>query len=292
VIDRLVLPKTYVAADDVQTPKIPRAVYNGKYIRSYDYVKTPSSLREQMVRVCQTVTGIDRMVGNLRAELKRQGLADNTIIVFSSDHGIQFGEHGLGGKVLLYDESLHVPLIVYDPRLPAERQGKRISEFALAEDVAPTVLSLAGLKPPSSMQGKSLGPLLRGQQTQWRKDFFCENLYTGQNYPRIEAVRGKEWKYIRYFKRPQPLTPYARALTASIRGEKPIYEELYCLANDPHEQRNLAGVSKHSAKLTEMRERCQQLVKEAKGGPGGPLTITRPQHPPKAMGKGTKRTQR
>ncbi|MGH9339278.1 MAG: sulfatase/phosphatase domain-containing protein, partial [Acidobacteriota bacterium] len=275
VMNEFLLPDTYIAAEDIQTPKIPREVYSGRYIRSYDYVKTPDGLREQMVRVCQTITGVDRLVGEIRQELRRLNLDDNTIIIFSSDHGIQLGEHGLGGKVLLYDQSIRIPLIIYDPRLPASRRGQRVREFALSVDVAPTILSLTGVEAPSSMQGKDLTPLIQGQRIGWRQDFFCENLFSGQDYPRIEAVRSHEWKYIRYFKRTDPedwispaLEPYSETLEASIKGEQPIYEELYHLRSDPNEERNLAGNRKYKAELDEFRGRIRILVREARAGGG------------------------
>jgi len=193
---RMPIPETYVATKDIETPKIPRNVYNGKFIPSYDYVRTPAALREQEIRECQTITGIDRLVGHLVAELGRQGLAENTIIVYFSDHGIQHGEYGLGGKVLLYDPSIRVPFIIVAPRLPATRRGKRVARFALSIDIAPTLLDLCGVQAPGGIQGRSLAPLMRGEPVDWRGDFFCENMFMGQNYPRIEAVRNQRFKLL------------------------------------------------------------------------------------------------
>jgi len=258
------IPETYVAKKDIKTPKIPLNVYNGKYISGYNYVWTLAALREQEIRECQTITGIDRLVGHLVGELERLGLADNTIIVYFSDHGIQHGEYGLGGKVLLYDPSIRVPFIIVDPRLPSTRRGKRVSRFALSIDIAPTLLDLCGVKPPSGIQGRSLAPLMRGKPIDWRKDFFCENMFMGQNYPRIEAVRNQRFKYIRYFDKKLD-EAHIRSLTASIRGEKPIYEELFDLKNDPLERSNLAGVQAHEATLVTLRHRCGELVSELRG---------------------------
>ena len=269
------LPKTYIAQADIKTPKIPRDVYSGIFIPSYNYVKTPEGMREQQILTCQAVSGIDRLVGALVEQLQALGLAENTIIVYASDHGLFHGEHGLGGKVLLYEEAIRIPLIVYDPRLP--KQAKAPDPFALSVDVAPTILSLCGVPAPATMQGRSLVPLIRGERAPWRDDFFCENLFTEQEYPRVEGVRGRDWKYIRYFRRLDPGSgkpyPYAGTLEASMRGEKPVYEELFHLAEDPREEQNLAGNRKYGGRLDEMRRRCQKLVAEAKGGPGQPLTV-------------------
>lgn len=270
-IDEMPLPKTYIAEKDIQTPKIPRNVYNGKYISQYDYVKAIDTLRERQVRTCQTITGIDRLVGHVVAELQRQGLDDNTIILYFSDHGLLHGEHGLGGKVLLYEESIRVPLIIVDPRLPSERRGQRVSQMALSIDLCPTLLALAGVDAPATIQGRSLKPLLYENQPTWRKDFFLENMFMGQNYPRIEGVRSTRWKYIRYFDKSKD-QPHFQALTASIRGEEPIYEELYDLANDPNETVNLAQNAEHRATLQQMRHRYRELLLEAKGGDAPPDT--------------------
>ena len=107
---------------------------------------------------CQTVTGIDQLVGAVISELKRQGEYGNTVIVYTSDHGLHHGEHGLGGKVLLYEESIRVPLIIHDPRLPAGRRGTVVDELALSMDIAPTILELAGVPIPGEVQGRSRSP--------------------------------------------------------------------------------------------------------------------------------------
>ena len=260
----LALPQTYLAAQEITTTKLPLHVYNGQYLSGYNFVKNKNSLREQMVRTCQTVSGIDNLVGKLIAELKAQNLYQNTIIIMTSDHGLQFGEHGLGGKCLLYEASIRVPLIIRDPRAK-EHAGLRPQKMALNIDLAPTILDLTGLRPYPEMQGHSLRPLIYNTPIKdWRSDFFAENLFMGQNYPRIEAVRNVRYKYLRYFDKKKDKA-HQHALTASIRGEEPIYEELYDLKNDPLEKNNLANASNVKQTLSFFQKRCQTLVKEAKG---------------------------
>ncbi|MCP4314443.1 MAG: sulfatase-like hydrolase/transferase [Bacteroidetes bacterium] len=270
-IHEMPIPGTYIARGDIEIPKIPHHVYNGEYIQSYNYVQAPETLRERIVRTCQTVTGIDQLVGALLDELKAQGLYDNTVIIYSSDHGLQFGEHGLGGKVLLYEESMRVPLIVFDPRLPKRRQGAVSDKLVLSLDIAPTILDLAGLPIPGEMQGKSMKAVIYKARQPWREDFFCENMFMGQNYPRIESVRSRDFKYIRYFDK-QKDQHHILSLTASIHGEEPIYEELYDLKSDPLEEKNLATSPDHLEILEKYRKRCQELVVEAKGGNSFPKT--------------------
>ena len=270
-IDELPLPETYIAKADIKRQKIPTQVYNGVTIPTYHYVHNEADLRERMVREYQTVTGIDRLVGNLVAELKAQGLYENTVIVFTSDHGLMHGEHGLGGKVLLYEESIRVPMIIFDPRLPEARRGTVADELALSIDIAPTLLELAGVSVHEEIQGKSLVSVMQQDGAPWRKDFFCENMYTGQNYPLIEGVRSEDFKYIRYFK-PKPRRHHVLTLTDSIQGQQPIYEELYDLKNDPKETTNLADSPDHADTLETFRKRCQVLVVEARGSDDYPKT--------------------
>jgi len=270
---RIPLPPGYVAEADVKEPKLPLNVYSGKQISSYDYRRTPEALREQRVRICQTVTGIDRVVGQILEQLKRLGQADNTIIVYSSDNGILHGEHGYGGKMLLYDPSIRVPLIIHDPRLPAERRGRRVKELVVSQDVAPTLLDLCGIAAPATMQGRSLRPLLRGQPVEWRSDFFCESLMLLQDYPLIQGVRSADWKYIRYWPNRETPEDYRELLNLGLDGESPAYEELFHLAADPLEQSNLASDPKQAARLKAMRTRCVELLRQTRGDPQALPTI-------------------
>jgi len=113
--------------------------------------------------------------------------------------------------------------------------------------------------------------LMHHKTVDWRIDFFAENLFTGQNYPRIEAVREKELKYIRYFSKSHRI-PYRKLLLASIEGESPIFEELYDLSKDPQERKNLVGKKDYRMDLIRLRKRCQQLVVQAKGSNMYPMT--------------------
>ena len=106
----------------------------------------------------QQVTGVDYAVGMLREELERQGIADNTVIIFTSDNGYFNGAHGLAGKALAYEEGSKVPLIIMDPR--GKVKGQRCRSLTATVDIAPTLLDLAGLPVPDNMDGFSLMPLL------------------------------------------------------------------------------------------------------------------------------------
>lgn len=283
-LDELNLPLTYIARDRITTPKLPADVLYAEYRQTgYDEVDTSDAMKDLKIRETQTITGIDQFIGAIRSTLDRLGVADNTIIVFTSDHGIMHGEFGLGGKALNYEACLRVPLIIYDPRVPAAQRGRRSNALTESVDIAPTLLDYAGVNTPESMQGLSLRPLVDGRATNLRDTSFAENLWsTYFGNPRIESVRSQEWKYIRYFKNdraqfasvtkktlyivtPSQAEHYAEWLTASIKGEQPVYEELFHLASDPDETTNLAARVAYAGKLAEFRTECQRLVTLAKG---------------------------
>lgn len=277
-------PKTYITyAKAYENPRLPRHVYNGHYIPQYDYVKTLHTLKERQVRTCQTITGIDRFLGNLREKLNKLKLEDNTIIIFSTDHGLHHGEHGIGGKSFLYEEDIRIPLIIYDPRNKNNGQIKK--DFALVPDLAPTVIDLAGFEVPDSMQGVSLKPLLENQNVNWREEFFTEQLMDIQNYPRSESVRTKDWKYIRYHKRTEDpsqahlpfkgtLDDYEECLNSILNKEEPIFEELYDLKNDPYEEHNLVKEKEYSTMLDQLRQKLIKHGKQIRPEKTQPLTCT------------------
>ena len=287
-IDQLPLPANYVAKAKIEKPKLPEDVLYAQFRQDiYDYVDEPDTLRERMIRQYQTITGIDLMLGQLLQQLEENGQSENTIIIYTSDHGLQLGEFGLGGKGLNYEVCLRVPLIIYDPRLPKERRGKRSDALVESVDIAPTLLDLAGAEGGEAMQGHSLVPLLRGQKGLIREFSFAENLWANVfGNPRIESVRDERFKYIRYFKNSRDpwvekmkpensaslykITPemrqmYRSSLDASIKGEAPVYEELFDLDSDPGETTNLVSSLKFSDRLQVMRAQCQAKVTAARG---------------------------
>ena len=210
---------------------------------------TPQQYQAVVKDIYRLVTGADRAIGKIRAELARRGLAENTVILFMGDNGDMLGDYMLGGKELLYDVSLRVPLMVFDPRVPPSARGQRRTELALNLDIAPTVLNLAGAAVPAAMQGHSLAPLVRGEKKAWRQDFFCENNFcqTDQYYPMIEGVRTTRWKYVRY------------------TDVQPVYEQLFDLDKDANEVTDLARAPRHATILAELRHRWTQLHAEAAG---------------------------
>ncbi len=189
---------------------------------------------------------VDAMLGDLFADLKRLGLDDHMLVVVTSDHGEAFGEHGLYAiHRTIYEETLRVPLILrYPGRIPA---GQRLQTPVQHLDIAPTVLGYAGLSPSESLRGESLAPLLSDGAAPPIRPLFADHtrLYAGM-------VRDGPWKLI--VSRPEMK---AKAIAAGVQKRvlvriHPDAQELYDLASDPGETRNLAD---SQAAITERLQR-------------------------------------
>ncbi len=209
--------------------------------------------RDEMFRqYYRLIEGVDFCVGEILKELQQRGLAGNTVILFTADNGHFSGEHGFFGKWFMHEESLRVPMLILDPRLPKEQAGKVCSSMVLNIDIAPTILELAGLKVPGTMQGESLAPLLSSPAKTLRTEFFYEHLYTHWPKPPkhiepSEGVRTMDWKYITW-------------LEQAGNGR----EELYDLRNDPLEMKNLVADHAAQKRLEEMRDKHKRFMAEVK----------------------------
>ena len=203
---------------------------------------TPQKYQEMVKGYYRMISGIDMVLGRIQNELARLGLDGNTVIVFTSDNGYFLGERGYADKWLMYDLSIRVPLVVYDPRAPRASRGLVKRDMVLNIDLGPTLMDLAGIAVPPQVQGRSLKPLLGRRTPAWRSEIFCEELWDHPEIPRSECVRTERWKYIQYPGHPE-------------------YVELFDLAADPDEKRNLAGDPGHTRVLAELRERCGRRIK-------------------------------
>ncbi|MCS7023496.1 MAG: sulfatase [Bryobacteraceae bacterium] len=187
----------------------------------------------------QTLPAVDDSLGRIYQALEAAGQLQDTVLIFASDNGFFHGEHYFTNKRAAYEESIRIPLLVRYPRLI--RAGTVSPSMVLNLDIAPTILSLAGLPVPPSMQGKSLLPLFRNPRQQLRDRFFYE-YYQEPGFketPTLEAMRTLRWKYI----------------TAPGLADS---EELYDLVRDPYELRNLAR-SSGAAPLDRIRQEFLRL---------------------------------
>ncbi len=193
------------------------------------------------------ITGVDQAIGRVLEELETRGLADNTVVLFTSDNGFFLGERGLAGKWFIYEESIRVPFIIFDPRAKPETNGTTRDFMALNVDLAPTLLELAGAPVPNTYEGESLVPFLSGKSAPQRSEFLVEHHFDHKEIPKSVGLRGERWVYSLYYE------------------EDPPYEQLFDLNADPNQLRNLAeDASSDSALrkvLLEHRSRCVQASK-------------------------------
>ena len=222
----------------------------------------PARYQASVKNYYRLISGVDREVGRIVARLKERGLVDNTIIIFTSDHGFYLGERAFAGKWYAHEVSIRVPLVVYDPRLEQSQRGTRRDQIVLNLDIGPTIIDLAGPAQPDQMQGRSFWPLLNGSVPDWRTEFFYEHRLDdrrsggrkGSAIPQSEGVRTSEWKYIRWF----------GASTLLNANPTPLSEELYDLSQDPDEALNLAHSPDHAERLNSMREKWLHWRERAK----------------------------
>jgi N-acetylglucosamine-6-sulfatase len=196
----------------------------------------------------RSLMAVEEGVGEIIKALKETNQLDNTVIVFTSDNGYFYGEHGLSvERRLAYEESIRMPLLIRYP--PAVNGGTVRDEFALNIDLAPTLLELAGVSVPARMVGRSLAPLLKAARTEWRKSFLIE-YYSDRVFPRIrnmgyKAIRSERWKYIHYFE---------------LQG----MDELYDLKADPYEMKNIINQPDAGAVVEEMKREIERLLKNSR----------------------------
>ncbi len=208
--------------------------------------RTPEIVRQHLADYYAAIEFMDAQIGRILAALEASGQAENTLVVFASDHGLAIGSHGLFGKQNLYDHSMRAPLIMAGPGIPA---GKQSDALCYLLDIFPTLGALAGIEPPEGSEGRSLVPVLAG-----RADTHRDVLLTA--YTKVQrAVRDDRWKLIVY--------PQVNKT------------QLFDLKTDPAEMHDLANDPRHAEdvkRLTARLEAEQKLVDDTQ-----PLTTDKPQ---------------
>ena len=245
-----------VAADLEGKPAIRHALANLPPITQaagtaeHEHPVTPWTGEETIRRRAEMILGVDESLGRIMKTLDSLGIIDQTVIVFSSDNGFFFGEHGLTTERRLpYEESIRNPLLMrYPAKIPA---GSRPTGLALTVDLAPTLLELARVAIGPHIQGRSLVPLFTGTPSDWRKSVLVEFYTNEQPFPHLmdmdyRAVRTAQYKYIRWIKFPEQ-------------------DELYDLQADSLERRNLAGDPSYASVKASLQADLGRLVLQALG---------------------------
>jgi N-acetylglucosamine-6-sulfatase len=222
---------------------------NSRHGTGYGYNLPDFDVAFYYRRYMEALLAVDENVSRVLDWLEREGRLDETLVVYMADNGFQFGEHGLIDKRTAHETSIRVPLLMHCPGMIP---GGTVVEQTVANiDIAPTLLEIAGALPADAgrrFDGRSFLPLLQGKTDGWREEILYE-YYWERNYPQTPTMHGLvggRWKYVR---------PHG------------IWDlgELYDLAGDPHEERNLFLDPTHQDRIREMNERLFDLLEETEG---------------------------
>jgi len=219
------------------------------FVTPGDLIDTGGNWREEYPDYLGCINSLDYNLGRIREELERLGVADNTLIIFTSDHGSHFCTRNSEYKRCCHDGCIRVPMVVCGPGFAG---GRTIDQLVSLIDLPPTVLGAAGVAVPSCMSGRDLRPLVDGDAPDWPEEAF---LQISENHCG-RAIRTREWKY-------------------SVRGteettrfgcfDSEVYVEdfLYDLEADPHERNNLAADPAYAAVRAELAERLKERMQQA-----------------------------
>src|SRR6266478_2496228 len=229
-------PKPYLQKydpDAIPVPKLPPNMHEIRMAEPEGQARRKFIEDERMMRVMSAayygaIAHVDFHVGKLLDELEKLGMADNTLVLFTADHGNMLGDHGRWFKGVMYEGSSHVPLIWRGPQGSKENTGRVEEKIIENTDLLPTIMEAVGLPVPERVQGRSFLNLARGKDAAWKDRCFSQ-LATGM-------IRTPEWKLI----------DNSQNLGKTF--------ELYDMRNDPKEQRNLIAEAKHREQVMEFRK--------------------------------------
>jgi arylsulfatase len=220
----------------------------GRY-RWRERYNTPTKFQHNMKNYYRLATEVDTACGRIIEELERQGVMNETLVIFTTDNGNYHGEHQLADKWYAHEESIRVPLIVHDPRMPPSEAGIPQSDYTLNIDLAPTILSAAHIQPPDHMQGEDFSQLYRDPERtkSWRKEFYYEwqsRIFGPYHIPDVSALVRKDYKYIYW---PQHK-----------------YEQLFHLPTDRLEENDLINVTDKQEIIADMKANFLHLRNAAR----------------------------
>ncbi len=209
------------------------------------YPRTEDVLRDQLAEYYGLITHLDQQVGRILKALEGTGQRDNTIVIYTADHGLALGSHGLLGKQSVYEHSMKCPLIVAGSGIP---RAKQIEAFTYLFDLFPTICDLTGSKQPEGLAGRSLKPLWTGNATAIRDSVFLP--YGGL----MRSIRDERFKWIVY--------------------PRINHQQLFDLQSDPHEMHDLANDPQFVPTIKRLKTRMQQW--QARLGDDQPLMMANP----------------
>jgi arylsulfatase A-like enzyme len=228
-----------------------------------EFPRDPGEIRQHIADYYAMITHLDAQLGRVFDTLDETGQRENTYVVFTADHGLAVGQHGLMGKQNLYEHSTRVPLVISGPDVP---DGERRSPLSVHYDVYPTIADLLGLEPPAAVEGESLLPVVRDESATVREDLFLayennagpwwEDAWLDFEEHRPDAVqralRGQRFKLVEY----------------DVDGER--RSQLFDLEADPGETTDLADDPAYTDELERLRDRLAD-AQETADDPLGPI---------------------
>ncbi len=245
--DPLIWPRGYehrFAAEKMPLPKnfTPQHPFDHGNAGGRDEVivpapRTPEQIRAELAVYFAVISNLDEQVGRIFAALRETGAWENTLVIFTSDHGLALGSHGLTGKQNMYEHTIGVPLILRGPGIP---RGQRIDAQCYLRDLFPTTCDLASIAIPSSVQSRSLAPVLAGKASSIYPEVF--GCFTDTQ----RMIRDERWKLIWYPKLPR--------------------YQLFDLASDPDELHDRAADPQQADRLGTMKTKLEAWLK-ANGDP-------------------------
>lgn len=229
---RMVAPDGY--AEKYKNPHVP-----------FDLRNVPGDWYEQLPDYYGAIARLDECFGRVMKTLESQGVADNTIVIFTSDHGCHFKTRNSEYKRSCHDGCTHIPLVVSGPGF---NKSMLIPEVVSLVDIAPTVLDALGMKVPAEMQGKSVMPLVERRIDDWSNEVLIQVSETMVG----RAIRTERWKYC-------AVAPDKQG-SQDPASDQYVDYQMYDLYADPHEQVNLVGRSQYKDQCAELRERLKKLM--------------------------------
>ncbi len=250
--DPLIMPPGYEEKYDAAKMPLPKNFlpehpfdhgnFRGRDELLLPWPRTPADVRDELAMYYRVISHMDQQIGRIFAALQQTGQWDNTLIIFTADHGLAIGSHGLRGKQNMYEHTVGVPLLIRGPGIPA---GKRLAAQVYLRDMYPTVCDLCNVPVPATVEGKSFAHVLAGKTDTIHEQVFC---YFRDSQ---RMIRTDRWKLIHY---PQ-INRY----------------QLFDLAVDRDEMHDLSNNTRHAVVLTDLHRKLQDWQREVRD----PLVVVR-----------------
>jgi arylsulfatase A-like enzyme len=215
--------------------------------------REPLAVKREIAAYYAVISHLDEQIGRITQALQATGQDKNTLIIFTSDHGLGMGSHGLMGKTNMYEHTIGVPLVMAGPGVP---QNRRLPAQTYLRDLYPTVCDMVGAPIPATVEGKSLLPVLRGEATEIYPEVYgyWHRLGREDPLPVQRMIRTDRWKLIYY---------------SNVKRY-----QLFDLTNDPHELKDLSADPRHATIRAELgrkldawfKPRLEQYHAEIAGG--------------------------